>query len=62
MQDDITYNEETLGKLADGFHTYDYVGDLAGQKANDALHKWINDNTEIFSLRRRMVFRWMTAP
>lgn len=45
MQDDITYNEETLGKLADGFHTYDYVGDLAGQKANDALHKWINDNT-----------------
>lgn len=45
LQDDITYNEETLKKLTDSFHTYDYVGDLAGKKANDALHKWINDNT-----------------
>ena len=45
MRNDITYNEETLKKIADSFHTYDYVGDLAGKEANDALHKWINDNT-----------------
>lgn len=45
LQDDLTYNEETLQTLSDRYHADSYVGDLAGREANDALHQWINSHT-----------------